>query len=158
MIFPLQQNVPDSTFDAYEITKLGADGPINRFEGKDGTLYTKRFSEVNGGKGAGAALSYQNDARFPNKLIVGKNDIQTFYNDGVAIKKPRFGKSGYFCVVGKGGNHLLYGYMNEAGDISTLSGMDKSALESQGQTSKKAIGRLMKKVGKFFENHPPKLR
>lgn len=158
MIYPLQQNVAENTFDAYEIAKLGETGPIRRFDSENGTLYTKRFSEINGWKGAGAALSYSNDVRFPNKLIVGKSNIQTFYNDGVAITKPRFGKGGYFCVIGKGGNHLLYGYMNEAGDISTLSGMDKAALEAQGQTSKKAIGRLMKKVGKFFEAHPPKLR
>ena len=158
MIYPLQLNVADNTFDAYEIAKLGETGPIRRLDGGNGTLYTKRFSEINKGKGVGVALLYSNDTRFPNKLIATESSIQTFYNDGVAIQKPRFGKEGYFCVIGKGGNHLLYGYMNKAGDISTLSGMDKAALEAQGQTSKKAIGRLMKKVGKFFEAHPPKLR
>lgn len=143
--------------NASPIMGLGSDGNINVVENKNGTMYTKRFSEINNGKGCGAAISYPEGARRPNQIIMTPKSVEKFYGDGVAIKMPRYGESGLVKVICQGGNSVV-GYMNEAGDVVSLEGYDEKLLSKHGKESETAIKRMSKKFAKYLEKHPPKIR
>ena len=143
---------------AYPISKLGNDGPVNFVEGKNGVMYTKKFAEQNNGKGCGAAISYAKSENRPNQLIATEKSIQRFYSDGTAIQTPRHGQKGHFSVLNNKGKTVLNGYMNEMGDVVSLSTFEKEGLKMHGKSSEKALERIIKKTGKYLEKHPIKVK
>lgn len=136
---------------AYPISQLGKEGPVNFIEGKNGVMYVKRFTELDNGRGCGAAISYTNPYNRPNKLIATKNTIQRFYNDGTAIHVPRRGQKGYFCVLNNKNNIVLNGFMNEMGDVVSLGGIEKEGLKMHGKSSEKAFERIIQKANKYLK-------